>query len=147
MSRARALAALAAGTCLAVSGCSDESSAESSAESSSSSSSDEDVCASADALRSSIGELDDVQVAENGTAALQEAVSEVGDDVEQLADEARREHTDQVGDVEVAFREVVTAVEELATSPSAAAVSDVGTALRTLGGDVAVLLDDVGSSC
>lgn len=143
MSRARALALLTAGACLGAAGCSSDSSASSDE----SSSSGEGLCASADDLRSSIGQLDDVQVAENGTAALEDAVGEVRDDVDRLAGAAREEYTDQVGDVEIALREVGDAVEELATSPSAAAVSAVGTALRTLGGDVAVLLDDVGSSC
>src|ERR687894_307394 len=79
MSREQVLAALIAVAGLAVGGCS----------SGESESPDASLCSSADDLRSSISDLGDVQVVEDGTEEVRQTVSEVGDDVARLADEAR----------------------------------------------------------
>ncbi len=88
-----------------------------------------------------------MQVAQDGTTALQDAFSAVRDDVQQVADEARDQFTPQVGDVEAAVRGVGDALTSLAGGPSAAGVTAVRSAVATLTDDVGVLLDDVGSTC
>jgi hypothetical protein len=137
MSREQVLAALIAVAGLTIGGCS----------SGESESSDAGLCSSADDLRSSISDLGDVQVVEDGTEEVRQTVSEVGDDVTRLADEARDEFSDQVSDVEAAVGDLGSALDSLGSAPSAAALGDVRTAVRTLVEDAGVLLDDVSSSC
>jgi hypothetical protein len=137
MSREQVLAALIAVAGLAVGGCS----------SGESESADAGLCSSADDLRSSISDLGDVQVVEDGTEEVRQTVSEVGDDVARLADEARDEFSDQVSAVEAAVGDLGSALDSLGSAPSAAALGEVRTAVRTLVEDAGVLLDDVSSSC
>jgi hypothetical protein len=137
MSREQVLAALIAVAGLAVGGCS----------SGESESPDASLCSSADDLRSSISDLGDVQVVEDGTEEVRQTVSEVGDDVARLADEARDEFSDQVSAVEAAVGDLGSALNSLGSAPSAAALGEVRTAVRTLVEDAGVLLDDVSSSC
>jgi hypothetical protein len=146
MSRAGVFGALAVAAGLALGGCSSDSDG-SSGDDGASASSAADLCASADALRSSIGDLSDVQVVQDGTEALRQASSEVGDDMDQLADDARNEFGDQVSGVESAAGDLRTAIEALGSDPSVAALGDVDTAVRALVDEAGVLLDDVGASC
>jgi uncharacterized protein YoxC len=144
MSRARTLLTLVAVAGLAVGGCSSSST---SSASSSSASSSSDLCGSADALRSSIGDLKDVQVAQDGTEALRQAFSKVGDDVNRLADDARDQYSGQVADVESAVGDLRAAIDTLGSSPTAATVRAGGDAARTLVQNAGVLVDDASSSC
>jgi hypothetical protein len=137
MNRARTFGALAAVAALAVGGCS----------SSDSGSSSSDVCGSADALRSSVADLKDVQVAQDGTAALQQAFSKVGDDVDRLVDDAHDQYSGQVADVKSAMGELRTALDSLGSAPTAATLGAAGAAARTVVENAGVLVDDVRSSC
>jgi hypothetical protein len=137
MSRALVQGAVAAVAVLAVGGCS----------SSYSGSSGSNICGSADALRSSIGDLKDVQVAQDGTAALQQAFSKVGDDVDRLVNDAHDRYSGQVADVKSAMGELGTALDSLGSSPTAATLTAAGSAARTLVASAGVLVDDVSSSC
>jgi hypothetical protein len=141
MRRARVLGALAAVATLAVGGCS------SSDDSSSDGSSSAELCSSADDLRSSLSDMGDVQVAADGTDALRQAFTEVGDDVARLADDAQDQFSDQVSGVESATADVAAAIRSLGSDPSAAALGTVGTAVQALVQDAGVLVDDVSSSC
>jgi hypothetical protein len=137
MSRARIVAALAAAAALAVGGCS----------ASYSGSSGSDVCGSADALRTSVGDLEDVQIAQDGTAALQQAFSKVGDDVDRLVNDAHDQYSGQVADVQSAMGELGTALDSLGSAPTAATLGAAGAAARTLVQDAGALVDAVSSSC
>ncbi len=132
-----ALAALAA--CIAVGGCSSTSSSEGP--------SGTDLCGSADALRSSVGALRDVQIREEGADALRLAFAEVGDDVARLTASARDEYATQVADVESSVGALGTAIDAVGSSPSAATLSAAGTATRALVEDAGVLVDAVRASC
>jgi hypothetical protein len=138
MSRAPLVGMLAVVAGLALGGCSS---------SSSSGSDGTDLCGSADALRSSIGDLQDVQVVQDGTEALQQAFSKVGDDVDRLVDDAGKQYSGQVDKVKSSVGEVRTAIDSLGASPTTATLTAAGTAVRTLVQDAGVLLDDVSSSC
>jgi hypothetical protein len=134
MSRAlvpSALVAVVAG--LAVGGCS--------------SSSDADLCSSADALRSSIDDLGNVQVLEDGTQALRQAFSDVSDDMDRLVQHARNEFSGQVAAVTSSLGDLGTAMDSLGSPPSAASLRAVGSATRAVVEDAGVLVDDVSSSC
>ena len=141
MIRGGVVGALAAVAVLAVGGCSSSDAASPAA------ASETDLCVSADALRSSVAELRDVQVVENGTEALRRAFAEVGDDVDRLADQARGEFSDQVSGVQSAAGDLGTAIDALVSAPSAAALVDARSAVRTLVAEADALLGDVRSSC
>jgi hypothetical protein len=136
MIRGGVVGALAAVAVLAVGGCSSSDAAP-----------EADLCASADALQSSVAELRDVQVVENGTEALRQAFADVGDDVDRLADQARDEFSDQVSGVQSAAGDLGTAIDTLVNAPSAAALVDARSAVRTLVAETDALLGDVRSSC
>ena len=126
-----ALVAVVAG--LAVGGCS--------------SSSDAELCSSADALRSSIDDLKNVQVLEDGTQALRQAFSEVGDDMDRLVHHARNEFSGQVAGVKSSLADLGTAMDSLGSPPSATSLRAVGTATRAVVEDARGLVGDVCSSC
>ena len=142
MNRGEVVGALAAVAVLAVSGC-----ASSDATSPAAAASEADLCASADALRSSVAELRDVQVVENGTDALRQAFADVGNDVDRLADQARGEFSDQVSGVQSAAGDLGTAIDALTSAPSAVALADARSAVQTLVTETDALLADVRSSC
>jgi hypothetical protein len=134
MSRAQvptALLAVVAG--LAVDGCS--------------SSSEADLCSSADAVRSSVDDLGNVRVLEDGTQALRQAFSEVGDDMDRLVNHARNEFSGRVAGVKSSLADLGTAMDSLGSPPSAASLRAVGTATRAMVEDAGVLVHDVSSSC
>jgi hypothetical protein len=111
------------------------------------SSSPPDVCASADALRSSLSALADVQVVQEGKDALDEAWTRVEDDWAQLADDAGDQYAEQVDGVQADADSVQAAVDAAGDDPSAqtlgAAAGAVGVFLQTAGS----LVDEVSSTC
>ena len=106
-----------------------------------------DVCDSADALRTSLAELGDVQVVQEGTGALEAAWSAVQDDWARFADAARDEYRDEVDGVQAEADAVGDAVDAALSTPSAdtlgAAASAVGAFLRGAG----ALVDETTSAC
>jgi hypothetical protein len=137
MSRARVLGAVLVLAGVTVGGCS----------SGSSGSSEASLCPSADALRSSIGNLRDVQVVQDGTEAVRQAAAQVGDDVDRLANSAGDKFSGQVSGVQTDVANLSAAIHSLGDAPSTASLSAVGTAVRVLVEDTGVLLDDVRSAC
>jgi hypothetical protein len=106
-----------------------------------------DVCESADDLRASLTALGDVQVAQEGTDAVQEAWTTVQDDWAQLAKVAGDEYADQVDRVEADGGAVQSALETTQADPSAEALREVAAAVRVFLQDAGALADEVKSTC
>jgi hypothetical protein len=106
-----------------------------------------DVCASADELRTSIDGLRDVQVVEDGTAALEQVWTTVQDDWAQLGADLRETHAERVASVQSAAEGVRDALAEAQGAPSAAALRDVGAGIAAFVTDARALLDEVGTTC
>jgi hypothetical protein len=105
------------------------------------------LCADAEALRGSLAALGDVQVAKEGTDALQAAWTTVRDDWAQLADDARTRYADEVDHVQASADVVKPAVDTVMKNPSAQALGNVTSAVGVFVQDAGTLVDEVGSTC
>jgi hypothetical protein len=124
-------------------GCSSDTGTEPSAAASSSKA----LCADAEALRGSLAALGDVQVAKEGTDALQAAWTTVRDDWAQLADGARTRYADEVDRVQASADVVKSAVDTAMKDPSAQALGNVTSVVGVFVQDAGALVDEVGSTC
>ena len=105
------------------------------------------VCTAADAVRSSLTELGDVQVVEDGVDALASAWTAVEDAWAQLADDARAEYGDQVDGVQAAADGVESALDSAQDNPSAATLGTAAAAVGVFRQDAGALVDEVRSTC
>jgi hypothetical protein len=105
------------------------------------------LCSSTDALQASMTDLGDVQVVENGTAALQEAVASVKSDLQNVVDDATSEFGTQVDGLQAGFDAVQEATTTAADAPSADTLGAVKSSIRALADDVHMFADDVASTC
>jgi hypothetical protein len=105
------------------------------------------VCSSTEALRSSMAGLMDVEVVENGTAALQDAVAAVESDLQQVVDDATSQYSTQVDQLQAGFDGVETAARAALETPSVATLDAVRASIGALGSDVTGFADEIASTC
>ncbi|MGK5113951.1 MULTISPECIES: hypothetical protein [unclassified Geodermatophilus] len=105
------------------------------------------VCDSADDLRTSLAQLRDVQVVQEGTGALEEAWATVQDAWDQFADAARTEYSDDVDRVQASADGVQDALDEAQDTPSAATLSTAATATGLFLQDADALVDETEATC
>jgi ABC-type Zn uptake system ZnuABC Zn-binding protein ZnuA len=105
------------------------------------------VCSSTEALQASVADLEDVQVVENGTAALQEAVTSVRSALQEVVDDATSEYATQVDGLQASFDALQTAAGTALDTPSAASLSGVTSSAGALADDVSAFAQDVASTC
>jgi hypothetical protein len=91
--------------------------------------------------------LGDVTVSAESLAALRDGLEPVKADLAQVVDDAKAQYAAQADQLEQDFDQLQLVADTARTSPSAANVSAIGPALRTLADDVAALGDDVASAC
>lgn len=101
------------------------------------------VCDDAEALKSDIERLKDVDVGKNGTSSLDAALKDVGDSADALASSAGDALKPQLDDLESSLQRLRTAVGQLGSSGSASAVID---ALQEVLTSARALADRVGSA-
>ena len=145
----RAAASVVAGVgCLAValSACSSDGSS-SAAPSTASTSTTPAVCASADAFRSSLSSLADVQVVQQGTDSVKAAWSRVQDDWGQFADDARAKYSGDVDGVQADADAAGSAIDAAVSDPSAQTLAAAGTAVTAFVQKAGALVDEVRSTC
>jgi len=124
----RVFAALAVAMLMAACGDDDDSSSTTTAPT-------DDVCDDAQALSASVDELNDVDLAAEGTDGASAAISAVKDDLTAFSESASEELQPQVQAVEDAIDELETAVDNLDSDPAGTvlqAVSDVASSASTL---------------
>lgn len=94
----------------------------------------DDLCGDAEALRSSVSELEDVDLVAEGTNGASAAISAVQDDLAALSESAGDDLQPQVQAVEDAIDELDTAVDNLDSDPATAleAVANVATSASAL---------------
>jgi hypothetical protein len=129
---------------LGLTSCSSDSDTESSAAATSSAA---DVCASADAFRTSLAELGNVQVVQEGTDAVQQAWTTVQDDWAQLSENAGDQYAEQVDRVESDAGAVQSAIDTTQEESSAATLAAVAGAVGVFLQDAGALVEEVTSTC
>jgi hypothetical protein len=105
------------------------------------------VCTSTDALQASMSDLGDVQVIENGTAALDDTVAEVRSALQDVADDASSEYATQVDHLQVSFDALQAATGAAVAAPSAATLSAVTASVTALTNETTDFADDIASTC
>jgi ABC-type transporter Mla subunit MlaD len=105
------------------------------------------VCSSTDALQASMADLRDVQVVENGTAALEDAVASVRSDLQRVVDDASSQYATQVDDLQSSFDALQAAAGAARDAPSSDTLNTVTLSVRALADDVSTFADDVASMC
>lgn len=105
------------------------------------------VCSSTDALQASVADLGDVQVVENGTAALANAVASVKSDLQAVVDDATSQYTPQVDALQAGFDALQAAARTALDTPTADTLSAVKASVSALAADVNSFADDVASTC
>jgi ABC-type transporter Mla subunit MlaD len=105
------------------------------------------VCSSTDALQASMADLRDVQVVENGTAALEDAVASVRSDLQRVVDDASSQYATQVDDLQSSFDALQAAAGAARDAPSPDTLNTVTLSVRALADDVSTFADDVASMC
>jgi hypothetical protein len=105
------------------------------------------LCDARDDLRSSVEDLRDVDVAADGTDALTDALADVDEALDRVADEAEADRENEVNAVRAAFDQLSTTVTAIAEEPSPESVGAVGDALEDLAASVSSLVDEISSGC
>ena len=105
------------------------------------------VCAAAADVRTSVDQLSQVDVSQDGLTALQTALTAVGTAVGTLADTAGAQVQPAVDGLQTDLTAIGDAVDAAGAQPSVAALRTVGSTISTLVGDVRDLATDLGGSC
>jgi glutamine synthetase type III len=105
------------------------------------------VCSSTDALQASVADLRNVQVAQNGIAALQDSVAAVRSNLQQVAHDAKSQYSTQVDQLQAGVDQLQAAAGTAQRAPSADTLNAVTASIRTLGDEVRGFADDVASTC
>jgi gas vesicle protein len=105
------------------------------------------LCSSLDTLETSVQGLGDGTVSADSLATLRDGLESVKTDVAQVVDDARAQYAAQADQLEQDFDELQSVADTARTTPSAANLSAIRPALRTLADDLKGLADDVASTC
>jgi phage host-nuclease inhibitor protein Gam len=105
------------------------------------------VCSSADALQASVADLRDVQVTDNGMAALQDAVASVEADLSQVRADATSQYAPQVDRLKADVDALQSAAGAAVAAPSPDTLRVVGSSISTLADDTTGFADDVAATC
>jgi hypothetical protein len=150
MSR-RVLIAVAAALAVGAGGCTssgtDTGTSSSAAGSSAAASSSAALCKAASDLRASLTALQQVDIVQQGTDAVQPAFDRVKKDISALADVARAQYKPQVVQVQADRDAVQVAVDAAKAAPNAQTLGALRAAVKKLVQDTQTLLTAVGSTC
>jgi hypothetical protein len=105
------------------------------------------VCSSIDALKSSVADLQNVDVAKGSLATLQDMVMKVLADLTKVLNDAKSEYATEVKAVDSATATVSTSLKAATATPSERTLSTVRTAVQTLGTSLRALENAVRSTC
>jgi copper chaperone CopZ len=105
------------------------------------------VCDDVDALQTSVGNLKDVQIKDNGLNALSTDLTQVQKDVRQLGTDAKAEFGDEANKVKTAVASLQGSVTAAKSDPTASTLSAVGAAVRTVQSSLTALQDAVSNTC
>jgi len=105
------------------------------------------LCDTAGDLRTSVTALQQVDVVQQGTDAVQQAFGQVSTDISTLADAARAQFKPQVVQVQADRDAVQAALAAAKAAPNVQTLGALRVAVQQLGRDVQTLLSAVGSTC
>ena len=111
-------------------------------------SSDEpDLCTSMDSLESSVGNLKDVQLGENGLAEVETYLSQIRDDITDVTAAAKEQYSSEVDAVTDAVDDIDEVLRIAEDKPSAATLGPLKEAVTALNSGLTALQQAVSDSC
>ena len=105
------------------------------------------ICSSVDSLKASVADVTTVDLDQEALPQLQDNLTRVQSDLGKVKDDAKDEYATEIDAVEEASASVGSSVDAATTSPSAQTITDVGTAVKSLGASLRALVDAVESTC
>ena len=105
------------------------------------------VCSSVDALEKSVDDVKNVNLDRNALPTLKTSLSKVQSAVSQVKRDAKDQYATEVDAVDKAASSVSSSLQGAGASPSAQSLSNVATAVQSLGASVTTLQDSVKSTC
>jgi hypothetical protein len=105
------------------------------------------VCESVAALESSLDNVRDLQLGENGLVELQDVLVQVKADADQVVTDAGEQYGAQVTTVSDAVGALADSARAARDDPSAATLEAVRTSLTGVGTEVSSLREDVSGTC
>ncbi|QNN52821.1 hypothetical protein [Nocardioides mesophilus] len=105
------------------------------------------VCSDTDSLRSSIQDLQNIDIGQGGLAQLQKQLEAIRSDLQQLADDASDQYSSEVAAIRDAVDALGASLTAAVSTPSAATLTAVRDDVKALGSSVARLGDAVSGTC
>lgn len=105
------------------------------------------VCSAVSSLKESVSDVTTVDLDQGALAELQDNLTQVQSDLGKVKEDAKDEYATEIDAVEQASASVGSSVDAAITSPSAQAITRVGTAVQTLGTSLTALEDAVKNTC
>jgi predicted pyridoxine 5'-phosphate oxidase superfamily flavin-nucleotide-binding protein len=105
------------------------------------------VCTSLDELRSSLGNIEDVQLGENGLVELQNILVQVKADAEQVVADAGQQYDAQLTTVTDAVAALDESAQAAKDDPSASTIETFTTSLAEVGTGLSSLQEAVAGTC
>jgi hypothetical protein len=105
------------------------------------------VCDDVDTLQSSVDNLKDIQVSENGVNELSTQLTQIKQDLKQLGTDAKAEFGDDVSKVETAMTSLQSSVAAAKSERTASSLSAVGTAIEGVTSSMSAMQDAVSGTC
>ena len=106
-----------------------------------------DVCTSMDALEASVGNLKDVQLGENSLADVETYLSQIRDDITDVAAAAKEQYSSEVDAVTDAVDDIDEVLRIAEDKPSAATLGPLKDAVTALNSGLTALQQAVSDSC
>lgn len=106
------------------------------------------VCTSVNDLKTSVGDVKDVDLTSSGALAdLKTSLEKVQGDLADVKSDAKSEFSSQISAVDTTYEALKTAVEAAVADPSADTLTAAVAALSAFGTDAETLVDDIQSTC
>ena len=106
-----------------------------------------DLCVSVDALESSVDNLKNVQLGENGLAEVETYLTQIGEDIEDVTDAAKEQYSSEVDAVTDAVDDIDEVLRIAKDQPSAATLRPLAEAVTALASGLTALQQAVADSC
>lgn len=105
------------------------------------------VCEDMDALRTSVGSLQDVTIGENALSELSTDLDQIESDLSRLNEDASEEYSSEVEAVRTRTAALRSSLQSASTDPTAPGWTEVANDVRALGSAVTDLGNAIGETC
>ena len=105
------------------------------------------VCDDVDALRTSVGKLQDVKIGDNALDTLSSDLADIQADLKKLGDDASEQYSSEVDALDSQVAGLRTSLQAAAAAPTAESIGAVGQDVQGVGSAMRDMSDAVKSTC